>query len=183
MMTVLPPFLSGTTVILRLRPLAVRREGLLGTALLVGKFVSIMTLGLSLFGVAPLVTTVEAMRALGLASVLADMTLLSYRTIHEIGDDLARMQTAMTLRGFRAPHLSGRSRGVLASPAGSILVCSYEQLEQVYRGMTLRGYGQSSRPPDRDGRITRRDVLMLALTLLVSGSLIAAEILLRRMGG
>lgn len=183
MMVVLLPFLSGSTVILQVGPLALRQEGLLDTALIVGKFISIMTVGLVLLGVAPFLTTVEAMRALGLPPLLADMTLFSYRYIYEIGDDLTTMQTAMGLRGFRTRHLGSRSFGALASLVGSILVRSYGQSERVYQAMTLRGYGHSSRSPDGNERITRRDVLMLALTLLVSSSLIAAEILFRRMGG
>lgn len=49
------------------------------------------------------------MRALGLPAVLADMTLLSYRYIYEIGDDLETMETAMGLRGFRPRRPSGRA--------------------------------------------------------------------------
>lgn len=183
MMALLLPFLSGSTVILRVGPLALRQEGLLDTVLIVGKFVSIMTVGLVLFGVAPFLTTIEAMRALGLPPLLADMTLFSYRYIYEIGDDLAMMQTAMGLRGFRARRLGGRSLGVLASLVGSILVRSYEQSERVYKAMVLRGYGQSSRRRDGNGRVHPRDALTLALVLLVAGGFVAAEIMLRRWGG
>lgn len=182
-MALLLPFLSGSTVIMRIGPVALRREGLLDTVLIVGKFVSIMTVGLVLFGVAPFLNTIEAMRAMGLPPLLADMTLFSYRYIYDIGDDLATMQTAMGLRGFRARHLGSRSFGALASLVGSILVRSYEQSERVYKAMILRGYGQSSRRRDSNGRVRPRDVLMLALVLLVAVSFIGAEILLRQAGG
>jgi energy-coupling factor transporter transmembrane protein EcfT len=55
------------------------------------------------------------MRALGLPAVLADMTLLSYRYIYEIGDDLEAMETAMGLRGFRARR--PRARATISRPA------------------------------------------------------------------
>jgi len=179
---VLLPFLSGSTVILHIGPLALRQEGCLDLLLIVAKFVSILTAGLVLFGTAPFLTTIKAMRALGLPPILADMTLFSYRYLYEIGDDLEALETAMGLRGFRARRLSGRTLGVLASLAGSILVRSYEQSERVYKAMVLRGYGRSPRLPD-DDPVRSRDVIALCLALLVAAGFVATEILFRRFGG
>ena len=182
MTAVLLPFLSGQTVIARLGPLALRQEGCLDLLLIVVRFVCILTAGLILFGTAPFLTTIKAMRALGLPPILADMTLFSYRYIYEIGDDLETMETAMGLRGFRPRRASGRALGVLASLAGSILVRSYEQSERVYKAMILRGYGQPTR--SRDEFQTRpRDVIALVAALLVAVGFIAVEILLRGFGG
>ncbi len=182
LVAVLLPFLSGSTVILRIGPLALRQEGCLDLILIVVKFVSILTTGLVLFGSAPFVTTVKAMRALGLPSTLADMTLFSYRYLYEIGDDLETMETAMGLRGFRARRPSGRALSVLASLAGSILVRSYEQSERIYKAMVLRGYGRAPRP--RDEFQTRpRDAVALGGVLLVAAGFVAAEILLWGYGG
>lgn len=182
LVAILLPFLSGSTVILRLGPLALRQEGCLNLILIVVKFVSILTTGLVLFGSAPFLTTVKAMRALGLPPTLADMTLFSYRYLYEIGDDLERMETAMGLRGFRARRPSSRALSVLASLAGSILVRSYEQSERIYKAMILRGYGRAPRP--RDEFQTRpRDVVALGGVLLVAVGFVAAEILLRKYGG
>jgi len=182
MMAVLLPFLSGQTVIARLGPLALRQEGCLDLLLIVVRFVCILTAGLILFGTAPFLTTIKAMRALGLPPILADMTLFSYRYIYEIGDDLETMETAMGLRGFRERRLGSRSLGVLASLAGSILVRSYEQSERVYKAMVLRGYGRPTR--SRDEFQTRpRDVIAFVAALLVATGFVAAEILCRRLGG
>jgi cobalt/nickel transport system permease protein len=181
-MAILLPFLSGSTVILRVGPLALRQEGCLDLLLVVVKFVSILTTGLVLFDSAPFLTTIKAMRALGLPPILADMTLFSYRYIYEIGDDLETMETAMGLRGFRARHPDGRTLGVLASLAGSILVRSYEQSERVYKAMVLRGYGRSPRLPD-DYPARPWDVVALCLALIVAAGFVAAEILLRELGG
>jgi cobalt/nickel transport system permease protein len=179
---ILLPFLSGSTVLLRIGPLALRQEGCLDLLLVVVKFVSILTTGLVLFATAPFLTTIKAMRALGLPTILADMTLLSYRYLYEIGDDLETMETAMGLRGFRARRPSGRTLGVLASLAGSILVRSYEQSERVYKAMVLRGYGRSPRPGD-DFQALPRDVIALSAVLLLAAGFVAAEIIFRRLGG
>ena len=182
MMAVLLPFLSGQTVLLRIGPLALRQEGCLELLLIATRFLSILTTGLILFGTAPFLTTIKAMRALGLPPILADMTLFSYRYIYEIGDDLETMETAMGLRGFRARRPNGRTLGVLASLAGSILVRSYEQSERVYKAMVLRGYGQPTRSRD-EFPVRPCDVIALVAALLVAVGFIAVEILLRGFGG
>ena len=176
---ILLPFLSGSTVLLRIGPLALRQEGCLDLLLIASKFVAILTTGLVLFGTAPFLDTIKAMRALGLPPVLADMTLLTYRYIYEIGGDLARMEIAMGLRGFRARHLGGRVLRGLASLAGSILVRSYERSERVYKAMVLRGYDQPTRSAAETPTLFS-DLAGLFALLLTAAGFIAAEIILRR---
>jgi cobalt/nickel transport system permease protein len=174
------PWLSGDTILLRLGPLALRQEGCLELLLIVVKFVSILTLSLVLFGSAPFLTTIKAMRALGLPAILADMTLLSYRYLFEIGGDLQRMQTAMGLRGFHAHRPGRRTLDVLASLAGSILVRSYERSERIYKAMILRGYGRSDKLPAQDEFQThRRDVVALGGAMFIAACFVVAEITLR----
>jgi cobalt/nickel transport system permease protein len=177
-LAVVLPFLSGSTVILRAGPVALRQEGLLDLLLIAVKFVSILTISLVLFGSAPFLTTIKAMLSLGLPSLLADMTLLSYRYIYEIGDDLGRMETAMRLRGFHAQRLSGRALSILASLAGSILVRSYERSERIYRAMVLRGYGQAPRRQD-EFQARPGDVIGAGGVILIAAWFVAAEIFLR----
>jgi cobalt/nickel transport system permease protein len=177
------PFLSGSTVILRIGPLALRQEGCLAVLLIGARFISILTVGIVLFGTMPFLTTIKAMRALGLPAILADMTLLAYRYLHEIGSDLARTQTAMGLRGFKAHGPSGRTLGVLASLAGSLLVRSYERSERVYHAMALRGYGRAPQRWFSEFRTGSGDVVALGGVLLVAIGFVAAELLWGRFGG
>ena len=179
---ILLPFLSGSTVIVQIGPLAVRQEGALQLLVVVTKFLSILTCGLVLFGTAPFLTMVKAMRALGLPDLLADMTLYSYRYIHEIGHDLGTMETAMNVRGFSPRRPSGRAIGILSSLAGTILVRSYERSERVYKAMVLRGYGQSPHPRQAF-RAGRRDLLATVSVLVVATGFVAAELMLRTLGG
>jgi cobalt/nickel transport system permease protein len=172
------PFLSGSTVLLTIGPLALRQEGLLELLLIVEKFTSILTVGLLLFGTAPFLSAIESMRSLGLPPILADMTLLTYRYIFEIGRDLSRMEIAMRLRGFRARWLSASGLGALAALVGSILVRSYEQSERVYRAMILRGYGQPSPTRMAQPDVQRSDTLAAAGCLLLAVTFVAAEALL-----
>ena len=179
---VLLPFLSGSTVLMTIGPLSLRLEGCLELLTILAKFLSIVTVGLVLFGTAPFLSTVKAMRALGLPAILADMTLLAYRYLFEIGSDLARMETAMRLRGFRAARLSPGGLGNLAALAGSLLVRSYERSDRVYRAMILSGYGQAGGSIAEEYQADRRDAVLLAALLLIAGCFVAAEALLRRGG-
>lgn len=175
---VLLPFLSGQTVILRLGPLALRQEGCRALILIAGRFFSILTVGLVLFGTAPFLTSMKAMRALGLPSILADMALLAYRYLYEIGDDLGRMETATRLRGFQSRRLSRRGMETLASLAGSLLVRSYERSDRVYEAMLLRGYGRAPRV-QADFRWRARDAMALGGVLLVAAGFVAVDIVFR----
>lgn len=182
------PFISGTTVIARIGPLILRQEGTVAMALIVVKFISILTISLVLFGTAPFLTTIKALQALGLPPILGDMTLLAYRYLYEIGNDLETMERAMGLRGFRARRFSSHTLDVLASLAGTMLVRSYEQSERVYKAMTLRGYGHSPRPRAQFHRMVCirahfRDWAGLAGVFLVAASFVAMEIWLRGLGG
>jgi cobalt/nickel transport system ATP-binding protein len=154
-MILLLPFLSGDQVIWQWGSLAIYQEGSLAALLISGRFFCIFTLSLLLLGTTPFLTTIKAMRSLGLPVILSDMTLLAYRYLHEIGDDLQRMQQAMRLRAFQTqPRSRVEWRTVwtdlnrLASLAGTLLIRSYEQSERVYKAMRLRGYGwgQGSHP-------------------------------------
>lgn len=178
------PLFSGATILLRLGPLAVRQEGLLALLLIGGKFVAILTLAVVLFGSAPFLTTIKALRALRLSPILADMLLLTYRYLFEIGHDLQTMERAMRLRHFQPGRFSLRGLRALAALAGTLLVRSYERSERVYQAMILRGYG-AGRPGMAGGvlfQAGRADVLATGGVLALAAIIVALELYLRRGG-
>jgi cobalt/nickel transport system permease protein len=173
------PFVSGQTIVMSIGPLDLRQEGLIAVLLVVTRFLSILTIGLILFGTAPFLTTIKAMRALGLPAILADMVLLSLRYLHEIGSDLQKMQTSMSLRGYKKHRFSTRALNVAAWLGGSILVRSYERSEWVYKAMILRGYGYA--PTTRgEFQTNSRDVITLGVFLLIAIGFITGDILYGR---
>ncbi|MEB3213110.1 MAG: cobalt ECF transporter T component CbiQ [Leptolyngbyaceae bacterium] len=149
------PWLSGETVIWQWNELTLREEGLLAVVLIASRFLCILTVGLVLLGTMPFLTTIKAMRSLGLPPLLADMTLLTYRYLYDVTSNLVTMKRAMRLRGFghTPPSQSGqrslafipkrRDLHLLASLSGSLFIRSYEQSEHIYKSMRLRGYGQA----------------------------------------
>ena len=174
---VLLPFLSGQTVVASIGPLDLRQEGLVAVLLIATRFICILTVGLVMFGTASFLTTLKAMRALGLPAILTDMALLAFRYLDEIGGYLHRMETAMRLRGFRGRRLSPHGLGVLAWLGGSILVRSYERSEWVYKAMITRGYGHA-RPARGEFQACTADVVALGLTFLIVAGFVAGEVLI-----
>ena len=177
------PLISGETIIWQWGILTLREEGLLVVLLIVTRFVSILTISLILFGTAPFLSSIKAMRSLGLPRVIVDMTLLSYRYLESFGDTLTTMQRAMKLRGFEASEFSFRNAKRLASLMGSLLVRSYEQSQQVYHAMILRGYGYGLRQQEMGLRVALQDATLpmqfwFWFTCAIALSLMIAEILL-----
>ena len=172
------PFISGSDVVASAGPIDINREGLEAALLISVRFFSILTLGLILFATAPLLTSIKAMRSLGLPAILADMTLLTFRYLFEIGNYLHQMETALRLRGFNARRFSRRGFSTLAWLGGSILVRSYERSEWIYQAMIMRGYGQNSNLAQHDFKADTYDIAVLVIALMISGGLITAQVML-----
>lgn len=171
------PFLSGEQVIASLGPLALHQEGLLAAVLIAVRFVCIVTIGITLFATTPMLNNIKAMRALGLPLIMADMALLAFRYLHELGETLSRMLTSMRLRGFRQHSFSPAGLKTFAWLSGSLLVRSYERSEWVYKAMILRGYGQAPHPR-YEFKTRPADILILAAFILTAAALAAGDILL-----
>jgi cobalt/nickel transport system permease protein len=139
---VLLPFFAGKTIIFSWGFLAIKKEGCLAVLLIVVRFICILTVSLVLFGTAPFLTTIKAMKSLGLSSIIVDMMLLTYRYLEELGDTLITMQRSLILRGFKFNRLSKRNLQIIANLMGTLFVRSYERSKMIYKAMILRGYGQ-----------------------------------------
>jgi cobalt/nickel transport system permease protein len=169
------PFLSGEHILTSLGPIAMRQEGLLAAILIATRFTCIFTIGVILLGTTPLLTNIKAMRTLGVPDIMADMALLAFRYLKEIGRDLRNMQTSMRLRGFQERRFSPRGLKTLAWLSGSLLIYSYERSESIYKAMILRGYGHA--PPRRDEfTASRRDALILTAIILLAAGFIIGDL-------
>lgn len=169
-LVLLLPFVSGSTELWRLGPLAIRQEGIGNAVVIASRFICIITVTLVLFGTAPFLTSIKALRSLGVPDILADMILLTYRYLFEMADTLAAMRTAIRLRGFDGSKFNRKNLNTLAALIGSLLVRSYEQAEQVYKAMVLRGYGT--------GRVAASQMRIRTGDLLLSGAAIAISVVL-----
>jgi len=164
------PFGAGNTVLAQLGPLALKLEGLQSVLLISVKLFSIFALVLILFAGTPLVKMINALRKLGLPSLLTEMIIFTNRYIYQLAGDLRRTQVAAGLRGFRGRSLF--SLKTLAYMVGTLLVRSHDQSERVFQAMTLRGYGQeqlavSVDQPKSGDRLALAGFLLLALSLIL----------------
>jgi len=173
------PFVAGETVLWQWGWLTLRQEGCIAVIAIATRFICIITMSLILFGTAPFLTTIRALRSLGMPHTIVDMMLLSYRYIEEFGQTLTTMQRAMRLRGFQNNRLNRRNLDRLAGLAGSLLIRSYERSQRVYEAMILRGYGHlpSSRERVWLKQIRPQDAIALGLTLAIAATFILLEMM------
>jgi len=139
-MALVLPFFSGNTVLVQMGPISLKQEGSLYMVMIAARLFCIIAVVAVLFASTPMTELVEAMRSLGLPSLLGDMLLFTHRYIYQLAADLQRARTAARLRGTRIRSL--RSVRTMAYIVGSLLVRSHEQAERVFQAMTLRGYGR-----------------------------------------
>jgi cobalt/nickel transport system permease protein len=173
------PFLAGKNVILDLGILTIKEEGCLAVIKIVTRFICILTVSLVLFGTAPFLRTIKAMKLLGLSAIIVDMMLLSYRYLEELGEMLTTMQRAMKLRGFHGHNFSKRNLQIIADLTGTLLVRSYEQSQRVYQAMVLRGYGSNNNGhllTIKNVQIDKISWLFSGVTIIIALGLISAEI-------
>ena len=169
------PFVAGSTVLFTLGPLTIYTEGVVAAVLLATRFICIITLTVVLFGTDTFLNAIRAMRALKFPDTLADITLLTYRYIFEIGNMFTQMRIAVRrLRGFRSNQFSLQLVSVLASLLGNMLVRSYEQSDRVYKAMILRGYGFGTVSLS-EFAVTRSDTLKLIAMLAVAAAFIVGQ--------
>ncbi|WP_413164253.1 cobalt ECF transporter T component CbiQ [Capilliphycus salinus ALCB114379] len=172
------PFFSGQTILWEWGIITLRQEGLLAVVLIVCRFLAIFITGLVLFGSGSFLNLIKAMRSLGLSPILADMMLLSYRYLFELGYQLNTMQRATRLRGFKPTQLSWRNLQVYAALAGSLLVRSYQQSQEIYKAMQLRGYGTSIKSINSKPSLDVYSLTALIITLAIVAGLIGLEFFL-----
>lgn len=170
------PFISGQTILWQWGWLTLRQEGIESGILIAGRFVSIVVLGFILLGTTPFLEIMRAMRSLKVPALLTDMTLLTYRYLFEIIDQLSTMRQSMRLRGYGSqPQSLTRRVSWLSSLLGSLLIRSYDKSQRVYQAMHLRGYGQNSNPIQSRGHAPPQTTYLTISTLALSLSFIIAE--------
>lgn len=179
---ILLPFVSGETPLVEWGYLTIKEEGCWQALLVSVRFFCILTSSLVLFGTAPFLNSIKAMRSLGMPRAMVDMTLLSYRYLEELGEMLTTMQRAIKLRGFQPKNISRRNLRVFARLTGSILIRSYERSLRIYQAMILRGYGSkvSSNCKPQANFMTKDKYSIMAtlITCTTAMVLIALQLLL-----
>jgi len=160
------PFTSPGTPVWHVLGLGVTREGV-GLAFLIT-----LKSNAIFFCIVPLVATIpapalgRAMTALRVPAKFSFLFLFTYRYLHVISEEYARLATAARLRGF-VPATDGRTYRTYAALVAMVLVRSYDRSQRVYQAMLLRGFTGVFPSLDRFAA-GRADAVFLALVLVVA---------------
>ncbi len=131
------PFLAGGSQT-EVWGVAVSTEGLWGTWNIVAKATVGATVAILLAATTEIPDLLRGMGVLRVPAVLTSIAGLMVRYLEVAVDQLRRMRTSMTARGYD-PRWLWQARPIAAS-AGALFVRSYERGERVYGAMLSRGF-------------------------------------------
>ena len=152
-----------------LGPVTLSQHGCMVALALAAKAVAIVSLALILLVSGPLDATLKAARALGMPGLLVQVTLLTYRYLFLLGDELARLRIALRVRGFRN-RADRHSYRTIGHVAGTLLVRGAERADRVSQAMRCRGFDGRFRSLV-DFRTTVVDVLALVVVIAILSGL------------
>ncbi|KPJ76084.1 MAG: cobalt ABC transporter permease [Deltaproteobacteria bacterium SG8_13] len=135
---VLPLTFEGE-VFTRIGPVKITRPGLILSAQITLKSLSILMMFIALVTTASLVTLGHAMDRLGIPAKIVHLLLMSYRYIFVIEQEYRRLSRAAAVRGF-TPGTNLHTYRTYAYLVGMIFVRAAERADQVYKAMRCRGF-------------------------------------------
>jgi cobalt/nickel transport system permease protein len=150
-------------------------NGVIAAAAVIWKALAIVSLALVLLAAAPLHVTLRAAQRLYVPRLLVQLTLLSYRYVFLILDELNRIRVAVRVRGFRN-RMNRHSYHTIGQVTGTLLVRGTERAERVAQAMRCRGFDGQFRSLDAF-RATGRDVLLFAGIVFGFAALVAWDYL------
>ncbi|MCI0638008.1 MAG: cobalt ECF transporter T component CbiQ [Gemmataceae bacterium] len=103
------------------------------------KAAAIVSLFLALMASAPLPQTLRAAQALRCPRLFLHLTLLTYRYVFLLAEEVVRLRSALRVRGYRNRATAHCYRTV-GQATGSLLVRSQERAERVDQAMRCRGF-------------------------------------------
>lgn len=146
-----------------LGPIPLSPKGMRLALLLCLKALTVATLMLVLLATGPIQATLLAAQSLGGPRILVMIALLTYRYLHLLARELARVRVALRVRGFRN-RATWHGYRIIGHVAGSLLVRSSDRAERVSQAMRSRGF-QGQFHSLAEFRTTWKDLLHFFLIL------------------
>ena len=135
---VLPISFDGA-VSARIGPLTITRPGLILSAQITLKSLSILLIFIALVTTAGFVAVGHAMDRLGIPGKIVHLLLMSYRYIFVIEQEFQRLSRAAKIRGF-VPGTNLHTYRTFAYMLGMIFVRAAQRADQVHNAMRCRGF-------------------------------------------
>lgn len=145
--------------------LTVSQEGIHLAGLITLKANAVFLCVLALLATIPVTALGQAMTALGVPAKLAFLFIFTYRYLHVIAEEYARMMDVAALRGF-APATDRRTYRTYGALVAMVLVRGYDRSQRVYQAMVLRGF-QGAFPSLHRFNFRTTDRLFLFLSVAV----------------
>lgn len=156
------------------RFLHVTDAGLEVAAALAMKTIALVTLALTLVASAPLHVTLAAAGRLGVPQLLVHLTMLTYRYVFLLLDELNRLRIALRVRGFRNA-MSGHAYRTIGQVTGTLIVRGADRADGVAQAMRCRGFDGCFRTLTTF-RTRPADVFLFTLLVGVAGGLVAWDV-------
>jgi cobalt/nickel transport system permease protein len=156
------------------RFLHVTNAGLLVAATLAMKTIALVMLALTLLASAPLHVTLAAAGRLGVPRLLVHVTVLTYRYVFLLLDELNRLRMALRVRGFRNA-MTGHAYRTVGRVTGTLIVRGSDRAEGVAQAMRCRGFDGHFRTL-HSFRTKPADVLLFGLIVAAFGGLVAWDV-------
>ena len=156
------------------RFLHITDAGLLVATTLTMKSVTLVTLALTLLASAPLHVTLCAAGRLGMPKLLVHLSLLTYRYVFLLLEELNRLRVALRVRGFRNA-MNGHAYRTVGQVTGTLLVRGSDRADRVANALRCRGFDGRFRTLTTF-RSTPADKLMFVLIVGISGGLVAWDV-------
>jgi cobalt/nickel transport system permease protein len=133
------PFTFAGEPLFWIGPLTVTREGVLYAAMITVKSNAMMLMLISLVASTPIFTLGHAMHALGIPKKIVHLFFFTYRYIHVMHREYARLLNSMKIRGFK-PGNNFHTYKTIAYMVGMLLVRSFDRAQRVHNAMLCRGF-------------------------------------------
>ena len=156
------------------RFLHVTDAGLVAAGVLAMKTVALVTLALTLLASAPLHVTLAAAGRLGVPRLFVQLTLLTYRYVFLLLDELNRLRVALRVRGFRNA-MTGHAYRTVGQVTGTLIVRGADRADRVAQAMRCRGFDGHFRTTTKF-RTRPADAVMFLLIVGVYGGLVAWDV-------
>lgn len=151
----------------------VSQEGLRLAGLITLKSNAVFLCVLALLASIPVTALGQAMTALGVPAKLAFLFIFTYRYLHVIAEEYARMRDVAALRGF-APATNRRTYRTYGALVAMVLVRGHDRAQRVYQAMLLRGF-QGSFPSLHRFHYRPTDTRFLGLAAAVALAALGLE--------
>ncbi len=167
------PPMQTSDILATFGPLTMSIQGIHTAALITLKSNAIILALMALAATSGITEIGHAMASIGVPQKFAMLLLFTWRYLHVIADEYARLLRAATMRGF-VPTSSRRTYATYANLIAMVLVRSYDRSTRVQQAMALRGFhGVMHRL--YDFTTAPHDRIFLSLTTLVAVGILLCD--------